>query len=109
MLNQRVLTGVDVFLNSQATFFNRFHVDADVPPRGERSLVSGDFDGDLIDDFAFLSDALEDQGGSVWAGFGSADGQFAESDLTFAEMDPAEKHRISHRADAFAKLVAALL
>jgi len=26
--------------------------------------------------------------------------------LTFAEMDPAEKHRISHRADAFAKLVA---
>lgn len=28
------------------------------------------------------------------------------SDLTFAEIDPAEKHRISHRADAFAKLVA---
>lgn len=27
-------------------------------------------------------------------------------DLTFAEIDPAEKHRISHRADAFAKLVA---
>ena len=26
--------------------------------------------------------------------------------LTFAELDPAEKHRISHRADAFAKLVA---
>ena len=25
---------------------------------------------------------------------------------TFAEFDPAEKHRISHRADAFAKLVA---
>ena len=25
---------------------------------------------------------------------------------TFAEIDPAEKHRISHRADAFAKLVA---
>ncbi|MEO0360673.1 MAG: non-canonical purine NTP pyrophosphatase, partial [Pseudomonadota bacterium] len=24
---------------------------------------------------------------------------------TFGEMDPAEKHRISHRADAFAKLV----
>lgn len=29
------------------------------------------------------------------------------SDLTFAEIDPEEKHRISHRADAFAKLVAA--
>lgn len=26
--------------------------------------------------------------------------------LTFAEIDPGEKHRISHRADAFAKLVA---
>jgi XTP/dITP diphosphohydrolase len=28
------------------------------------------------------------------------------SALTFAEIDPQEKHRISHRADAFAKLVA---
>jgi len=27
-------------------------------------------------------------------------------DVTFAELDPEEKHRISHRADAFAKLVA---
>ena len=27
-------------------------------------------------------------------------------DLTFGEMDPDEKHRISHRADAFRKLVA---
>jgi XTP/dITP diphosphohydrolase len=27
-------------------------------------------------------------------------------DETFAELDPEEKHRISHRADAFAKLVA---
>lgn len=27
-------------------------------------------------------------------------------DQTFGEMDPSEKHRISHRADAFAKLVA---
>jgi len=30
-------------------------------------------------------------------------------DRTFGEMDPAEKHKISHRADAFAKLVDALL
>lgn len=30
-------------------------------------------------------------------------------DKTFAELDPAEKHAISHRADAFAKLVAACL
>lgn len=28
------------------------------------------------------------------------------SDQTFAQIDPEEKHRISHRADAFAKLVA---
>jgi XTP/dITP diphosphohydrolase len=27
------------------------------------------------------------------------------SNLTFAELDPAEKHAMSHRADAFAKLV----
>ena len=30
-------------------------------------------------------------------------------DQTFGEMDPAQKHQISHRADAFNKLVAALL
>jgi XTP/dITP diphosphohydrolase len=28
---------------------------------------------------------------------------------TFAELDPAEKHRISHRADAFSKLVSSAL
>jgi XTP/dITP diphosphohydrolase len=33
----------------------------------------------------------------------------AGHDFTFGEMDPAEKHRISHRADAFRKLVSALL
>ena len=32
----------------------------------------------------------------------------AGSDRTFAEIDPAEKHAISHRAEAFSKLVAAL-
>jgi XTP/dITP diphosphohydrolase len=30
-------------------------------------------------------------------------------DLTFGEMDPDEKYAISHRADAFRKLVAALI
>ena len=33
----------------------------------------------------------------------------AGHDMTFGEMDPVEKHRISHRADAFRKLVAALI
>ena len=32
----------------------------------------------------------------------------AGRDVTFGEMDPAEKHQISHRADAFRKLVEAL-
>ena len=32
----------------------------------------------------------------------------AGHEVTFGEMDPAEKHQISHRADAFRKLVAAL-
>jgi XTP/dITP diphosphohydrolase len=30
----------------------------------------------------------------------------AGRDITFAEMDPVEKHAVSHRADAFAQLVA---
>ena len=43
-------------------------------------------------------------------GFGY-DPMFAPAgrDLTFGEMDPAEKHAISHRADAFAKLVEGVL
>ena len=32
----------------------------------------------------------------------------AGHEVTFGEMDPAKKHQISHRADAFRKLVAAL-
>jgi len=32
----------------------------------------------------------------------------AGRDKTFAEIDPAEKHAISHRADAFAKLLKAV-
>ena len=32
----------------------------------------------------------------------------AGHEMTFGEMDPVEKHRISHRADAFRKLVKAL-
>ena len=30
-------------------------------------------------------------------------------DITFGEMDPEEKHRISHRGDAFGKLKEALI
>ncbi len=54
----------------------------------------------------------EAAGGLVWPprgerGFGY-DPMFVPEggNLTFGEMEPAEKHRISHRARAFAKLVA---
>ena len=56
----------------------------------------------------------EVRGSLVWpprgdAGFGY-DPVFVANgdDQTFAEIDPARKHAISHRADAFAKLLAAL-
>jgi len=45
-----------------------------------------------------------------WRGFGY-DPMFQPDgyDITFGEMDPAEKHRISHRAVAFGKLLGACL
>lgn len=58
-------------------FEGRVHGDLVFPPRGERG-----FGYDPI----FVPQGHE---------------------ITFGEMDPALKHRISHRADAFAKLVAA--
>ena len=64
-------------------------------PDGEHAVYEGRADGTLI-----------------WPprgtmGFGY-DPVFVPSgrEQTFAELDPEEKHRISHRADAFAKLVA---
>ena len=59
------------------TFEGRVHGDLTFPPRGERG-----FGYDPI----FVPRGHR---------------------ITFGEMDPALKHRISHRADAFAKLVAA--
>jgi XTP/dITP diphosphohydrolase len=65
-------------------------------PKGETQLFRGEVDGSLIwpprGDRGFGYDPMfVPRGGS----------------LTFGEMDPAEKHRISHRARAFAKLVEA--
>lgn len=51
------------------------------------------------------------QGAIVWPprgkqGFGyDPIFQATGHDVTFGEMDPAEKHKISHRADAFARLI----
>jgi XTP/dITP diphosphohydrolase len=64
-------------------------------PDGEEAVFEGSVDGDL-----------------TWPprgelGFGYDPVFVAKGyDRTFAEIDPAEKHSISHRADAFAKLVA---
>lgn len=65
-------------------------------PDGHRETFRGDVHGSL-----------------VWPprgsrGFGYDPMFVAEGhDITFGEMDPVEKHRISHRANAFRKLVAA--
>lgn len=64
-------------------------------PDGEEAVFEGTVDGDLTwpprGDLGFGYDPV-----FVAKGY----------DRTFAEIDPAEKHKASHRADAFAKLVA---
>ena len=69
-----------------------------VPPAGEEALFRGEAHGRLVwpprGDKGFGYDPM-----FVPDGF----------DLTFGEMEPELKHRISHRARAFAKLAAALL
>jgi XTP/dITP diphosphohydrolase len=66
-------------------------------PDGETALFEGQCEGRLVwpprGDRGFGYDPMF-----------VADGEA----LTFGEMDPADKHAISHRADAFAKLKAAL-
>ncbi len=66
-------------------------------PDGEIDSFEGRCDGTLV--WPPLGDK----------GFGY-DPMFVKAgmDRTFGEIDPTEKHRISHRADAFAKLVVAL-
>lgn len=63
-------------------------------PDGERAVFEGEIHGTLV--FPPKGDR----------GFGY-DPIFVPNgyDITFAEMDPEEKHAISHRADAFRKLV----
>jgi XTP/dITP diphosphohydrolase len=67
-------------------------------PDGRSEWFEGRVDGTLVwpprGDNGFGYDAM-----FVPAGY----------DQTFGEMDPAEKHKMSHRADAFRKLVDALL
>ncbi len=67
-------------------------------PDGETALFEGRAEGSLVwpprGTMGFGYDPVFQPGGAS---------------LTFAEMAPAAKHAISHRAQAFAKLVAALL
>jgi hypothetical protein len=86
----RVLNGVDFLLASGTGFFNSFHVQTqDGGPRAaRRSMVSGDFDGDLIDDVAFLQGdvgAGDDPGleidSTLQVAFGAADGRFDEANV----------------------------
>ncbi|MEO8547290.1 MAG: RdgB/HAM1 family non-canonical purine NTP pyrophosphatase [Sphingomicrobium sp.] len=67
------------------------------PNNGQTEAFEGRVDGTLV---------WPSRGGN---GFGY-DPMFVPAgyEQTFGEMDPAEKHRISHRARAFKKLVAAL-
>ena len=64
-------------------------------PDGEQAVYEGRADGTLT----------WPPRGTLWFGY---DPVFVPKgrEQTFAELDPEEKHRISHRADAFAKLVA---
>lgn len=68
------------------------------PEDGQGELFEGRIDGTLV------WPPRGDQGFGYDPMF-----QPAGYDLTFGEMDQGEKHAISHRADAFRKLVAALI
>ncbi|MCP4327502.1 MAG: RdgB/HAM1 family non-canonical purine NTP pyrophosphatase [Alphaproteobacteria bacterium] len=65
-------------------------------PDGEEAIFEGRVDGTLVwpprGDYGFGYDPM-----FVATGY----------DITFGEMDPQQKHRTSHRADAFRRLVAA--
>ena len=64
-------------------------------PDGHEEVFEGKVDGTLVWPF-------RGQTGHGYDPMFKPDGYA----LTFAEMDPAEKNRISHRADAFTKLIA---
>lgn len=67
-------------------------------PGGEKAVFEGRVDGELV----------WPPRGEKGFGFDPVFVPDGESE-TFGEMDPARKHAMSHRADAFAKLKAALL
>ena len=64
-------------------------------PGGREAIVHGEVDGRILE-------AIRGTGGFGYDPIFVADGYTH----TFGEMDPAVKHTISHRADAFRKLIA---
>ena len=65
-------------------------------PDGESAVYEGRVDGTLT----------WPPRGTLGFGYDPVFVPQGRTQMTFAELDPADKHRISHRADAFAKLVA---
>ena len=83
--NSRVLSGVDLFLATEDALFNPFHVQTDGggPRFYPRSMTTGDFDGDLLADVAFLQDGVQAEvfEARLMVAFGAADGRFADAAL----------------------------
>ncbi len=83
--NLRVLSGVDLFLAGDGGLFNPFHVQTEGggPRFYPRSMTTGDFDGDLIDDVAFFQEPPLTSGNRtpLMVAFGAADGRFADAAL----------------------------
>jgi hypothetical protein len=83
--NARVLSGVDLFLDSPTGFFNPFHLQTEGggPRLYARSMTVGDYDGDLIDDVAFFQEqqVAESPETPLLVAFGAADGRFADAAL----------------------------
>jgi len=81
--NARVLSGVDLFLDSPSGFFNPFHLQTEGggPRLYPRSFMVGDYDGDLIDDVAFFQElpVADSPETPLLVAFGAADGRFADA------------------------------
>jgi hypothetical protein len=65
------IDGIDIYLGGGIGFFNQFHVATDEPPR---NLRTGDYDGDLIGDVAFVINGFGAEEDQLAVVFGSQDG-----------------------------------
>jgi hypothetical protein len=80
-------TGIDILVQSEVGLFNRFPIDTRRPPRtSPRTLVVGDFDGDLVDDLGFAEDGREVAPDAVAVVFGARHGGFS-APVKMGELD----------------------